>query len=835
MTAATATGPAALVALPGGAAPAAAGGVWSVATHVLRAGGDVEPATARLAALIDPAFLNEAGWDPAGRVLSVPAEHPLLGWPICQTPGCSNRAYGSHRRCDGCRAGRVEAPAVEASAESGRRCCVQACARDRGTRNYCRAHYQRLLARRGEPGFDEQRWRRLEPAVEAPGQVSLHGIPVAALVQVLYGLQQRTRGGAKTGVATLRQVCWQVRRGQLESVGQVTAQAGRGPHTLAACFDRHARRRALGRPETERVKDVWDLVVFGLTGRLDFTKISQPWLRGAVKRWAADDLPRRRGKAAAGPVQHYLVSMGALSEALRASRPDRGDNADALGRSDIEAFLARLAFLTAEDRMSTDARTRTCREVKHLLGRIRSLGLTRPGGPAAGLGEDFTLGAADVPVKPEEPEANRDLPAEIMRALCEHLPALERDRSGIEIRGAVELVIDTGRRPDEICSLPWDCLEYDETDRAPVLVYDNHKAARYGRRLPIAQATADLITTQKERVRARFPDTEPARLRLLPAAYANPHGLRAIAEAQLTVRHRAWVKGLPPLLRTDGTEYDKSRIVPYAYRHTYAQRHADAGVPIDVLATLMDHRSLNTTKHYYRVGEGRRRAAVDRVTALQFDRHGERIWRTVPALLDSEQARRGIGEVAVPYGVCGEPSNVKAGGHACPYRFRCAGCEHFRTDVSYLPGLQVPHDAGVQLAARRGERGQDHPQAAFTVEVAAQPVLDDHRRAQLGQPTAETRIGQLAHHPAGGLHVLRRDRSGPDRPVRVGRRRQPKPLGRRPAAGWADRPSAAGSSRSRAARTAPAAATPPWRGHQNCSEAGDAVAASPRSDGSAAV
>ena len=34
-----------------------------------------------------------------------------------------------------------------------------------------------------------------------------------------------------------------------------------------------------------------------------------------------------------------------------------------------------------------------------------------------------------------------------------------------------------------------------------------------------------------------------------------------------------------------------------------------------------------------------------------------------------------------------EPSNVEAGGGACPVRFRCAGCDHFRTDVSYLPDL----------------------------------------------------------------------------------------------------------------------------------------------------
>ena len=66
-----------------------------------------------------------------------------------------------------------------------------------------------------------------------------------------------------------------------------------------------------------------------------------------------------------------------------------------------------------------------------------------------------------------------------------------------------------------------------------------------------------------------------------------------------TCRLRSWIASLPPPRRADGTEFDKARIAPYAYRHTYAQRHADAGVPVDVLAALMDHRSLNTTRGYY--------------------------------------------------------------------------------------------------------------------------------------------------------------------------------------------------------------------------------------------
>ena len=236
--------------------------------------------------------------------------------------------------------------------------------------------------------------------------------------------------------------------------------------------------------------------------------------------------------------------------------------------------------------------------------------------------------------------------------------------------------------------MAYDCLDRDEDGR-PVLVYDNHKAQRPGRRLPITLSTADLIVEQKKRVRAWFPDTPLARLKLLPSPVFNPDGRRGISNQSVGQRHRAWVASLPPLLRADGTEFNKDQVFLYAYRHTYAQRHADAGVPVDVLRELMDHRMLDTSKQYYRVGHQRRRSAVEKVTHLQFDRHGTRLWREAKALLDTEYARRIVGEVVVPFGVCAEPSNVKAGGHACPFRFRCVGCDHFRTDVSYLPDLHA--------------------------------------------------------------------------------------------------------------------------------------------------
>ncbi len=237
----------------------------------------------------------------------------------------------------------------------------------------------------------------------------------------------------------------------------------------------------------------------------------------------------------------------------------------------------------------------------------------------------------------------------------------------------------------------------------------------------------------------------------------------ALTAFSLSFAHRTWIARLPSLTTSDGTEFDKRRVILYAYRHTYAQRHADAGVPIDVLRELMDHRKLDTTRGYYCVGEARRREAVDRVAAMQFDRHGNRIWRTAQALLDSEHVRRRVGEVAVPFGVCAEPSNVKAGGKACPYRFRCAGCDHFRTDVSYLPDLRAYLDD----LLRNRER------------VLAAAGLDDWARAE-ALPSEEeiTRVRHLISKITGDLGNLpHAERASTDDAVAAVRRHRTAMLG----------------------------------------------------------
>jgi hypothetical protein len=58
----------------------------------------------------------------------------------------------------------------------------------------------------------------------------------------------------------------------------------------------------------------------------------------------------------------------------------------------------------------------------------------------------------------------------------------------------------------------------------------------------------------------------------------------------------------------------------------------------------------------------------------------------IRGLLADEHARMRVGRVAVPFGLHGAVQ--REGGQACPYKFTCLGCGHFRSDPSYLPEMK---------------------------------------------------------------------------------------------------------------------------------------------------
>jgi hypothetical protein len=165
-------------------------------------------------------------------------------------------------------------------------CSVAACTRPADSaRGYCNIHYQRWRnALRTDPQLDSRGWQAQESGVAEPGQVNLRALPVLVVVEVLFGVQQRVRGGAKITEVELRVLCDGLRRRQAASVTTDRAEITRNKsvRALRAAFTQHVR-RALADPGSEQAKDIWDLAIFGHRGNLSFTGISQPWLAQAVK------------------------------------------------------------------------------------------------------------------------------------------------------------------------------------------------------------------------------------------------------------------------------------------------------------------------------------------------------------------------------------------------------------------------------------------------------------------------------------------------------------------------------------------------------------------------
>jgi len=337
--------PAVAIARSAGGAGSAAPAVDLV--HLLPLGCRIDGQARQLALLIDPEFLAEAGWNPARLVFTPPPGHRLLGRPICRAAGCDTTAMGGNRICQSCtnrltahglaeeqisllpersvpfrgigpcrvtgcgrewdasavglcRSHRDQQHGLQLTVQqflsdprarplpAAADCAVASCPRQRRHPDgrYCQAHQIRVRARRSAPGFNETHWRLTDPPIGCGGLISLRGLPLLLVVQVVLGLQQRCRvDRVRTKEGVLRAVVDDLRRRQVTCLEDYTPPAGANLafngvfHGLVG----HAR-RALITPEHEVLGDVWDLTVFGQSGTVSFTAITQPWLREVGKR-----------------------------------------------------------------------------------------------------------------------------------------------------------------------------------------------------------------------------------------------------------------------------------------------------------------------------------------------------------------------------------------------------------------------------------------------------------------------------------------------------------------------------------------------------------------------
>ena len=521
--------------------------------------------------------------------------------------------------------------------------------------------------------------------------------------EVLYALQQREARGGKIDPNALRYAIARMQSApslstlsEAEAVAFVDRKLQSNINAFLYEFARilrHGRDQVEGRSPMDRL--VWDLVEIGiqpdptLAGGsrrrigLDFQPISQSWLRELALAWA-----RHQSDA---EVMADTVRVAVEVSRVLDQRHDHGARIARL--TDRDAELIAQAF----NRLKTPkGKLMTVKHQRHLHRRFFEL-ITwgRDNRQLQALPRSFAPRPTHLRPFQTDPEdvVGKAIPVAIQRQLDDHIDSIGRtvprygqlsaDDVHLMFRTAYILLRDTGRRPLEVAALGLTCLARDTS--GAVLVWDNHKSKRHGRRLPILQSTADAIQRWAER-RLELPVPDGSTPYLFPAiaARAREPYLRTV---NLNRAIRLWVDGLERLDTNDVDDlgnpipFDRTLIYPYAFRHSYAQRHADNGTPIDVLRDLMDHRTMETTGYYYKVTATRKRIAVDTVGKYTVDRDG----KDAPS---TESTAYQMRSVAVPFGNCIEPSNVKAGGHACPVRFQCAGCGFYRPDPSFIPAIE---------------------------------------------------------------------------------------------------------------------------------------------------
>jgi integrase len=439
---------------------------------------------------------------------------------------------------------------------------------------------------------------------------------------------------------------------------------------------------------------IWELSDLGLRSRtrsgvrvkprqLDVTRLRQDWLRHLLADWVKETNPSNAA------FRQTFEACLAASQAL-AARPGGGHDPGALKATDMDAVVTTIRNRQRRDGsgpLSYNARSEVLSSFCQLLDAGRRLQLLDRLASAFARQQHHTIPYEDS----SEDQAGKAIPELVIAQLDAHTQLIGGNLAYGDFppeavqamfRTIYILLRDTGRRPREVRWLRVDCLDTDAGEY--VLIWDNHKSRRNRRRLEIGRQTAFAI---QEWLAIRQTLKTPARSRtfLFPAT---KHGHDACIDADTMARMlRRWVDSLPELL-TDTVDkdgqplpFDRSRVFAYAFRHTYAQRHADAGTDLHTLRDLMDHKSADTTLGYFKVSVQRRRSAVETMRKHVVDRYGQ------PASTSSATAYEAR-SVAVPFGNCTEPSNVKAGGGKCPIRFQCSGCGFYRPDPSFLPAVE---------------------------------------------------------------------------------------------------------------------------------------------------
>ena len=414
-------------------------------------------------------------------------------------------------------------------------------------------------------------------------------------------------------------------------------------------------------PQSEYKKDIWDCRCLGVEGgvgkssyKLNFTQISQPWLRQTAKQY----LKMCLSSLVFASTQEKIYSLRKLSRFLTKDYPNV--EPARITRTVITDFTIYLAGL----KLAASTRYKILSDSKLYLDACYQnewLNVSR-----------YLVRQEDFPKIPKH--VPRFIPEGVMQQLNEHLEELPDPMVRM-----VLVLQECGMRISELLNLNFDCLLQDKAGDWFLRYYQFKMKKEIT--IPLSREIVRVIQEQQRYLRQHLtadfkylfsanggvqsPGFKPVphvMMRKTPAKYLN----------RLAEKHN--------ICDDSGTLW---HFQSHQFRHTVGTRMINNGVPQHIIQRYLGHESPEMTSRYAHIFDQTLKEEIASFRGKVVNIAGQVV---EPNDLEADTAdlqwfKRHVQAQALPNGSCALPT-ISQG---CPHANACLSCTHFRTTLEHLP------------------------------------------------------------------------------------------------------------------------------------------------------
>jgi integrase/recombinase XerD len=251
---------------------------------------------------------------------------------------------------------------------------------------------------------------------------------------------------------------------------------------------------------------------------------------------------------------------------------------------------------------------------------------------------------------------------DIIIQLKKYLPQLTQ-----WMQNFIVILMETGRRISEVCSLRYDCLEQDG-DGDFMLRVKEQKLSRI-RLIPISKTCINAIRSQQE-----FTNQNGG------SQYLFPSRLQSSKSPTVSA---SYINRTLKKLAKDNEIKDSNGIIfrfsSHQFRHTLGTQMINNGVPQVIVQQYLGHESPEMTSRYAQIHDATMKKAFINFQEKMVDINGKVY--TNHEQINAKWLKQNIMSQSLPNGLCALPLSQKR----CPHANACLTCSNFRTTKQHLP------------------------------------------------------------------------------------------------------------------------------------------------------